>query len=145
MKEIKLENIKDRKLPYEAPADYFDQLESKIHRRIHAQPEQPYHAPRLLLQWAATGLCVIMVAMSVWLLHYKTSTLPNKAMASIEDVPVDEILSYLESTEISTKEIASLSPDAARLLDINESLENIDLNAIDVNDLYVPFGIEENI
>lgn len=118
----KLEGL-PKKQPYTVPDDYFKELPGIIQARA-VKPEQ-ISAP--IFSWSATlkyALPVIALAIMLGYFGIRLSNDNINVQAMIDEIPTEELVSYLMESEISTEELLSL---------------------IDVNELDIDGMVDENI
>lgn len=119
---IKLDEI-PKKQVYSVPDDYFKELPGIIQAQV-VKPEQPpgFAITRSsALRYALPALALIMM------LVYFATRLNNDdidVQAMIDEIPTEELISYITESEITTDELLSL---------------------IDVNELDVDGMVDENI
>ena len=108
---IKLDEL-PKKQVHSVPDDYFKELPSIIQARV-IKPEQT-RTP--VLVWSSALRFALPAVALVMMLVYFGVRLNNDdidVQAMIEDIPTEELISYLTESEITTEELLSL-------IDINE-------------------------
>lgn len=119
---IKLNELPKKRL-YSVPDDYFKELPSIIQARV-VKPEQA-RTPALV--WSSALRYALPVIALVMMLVYFGVRLKNDdidVQAMIDEIPTEELISYITESEITTDELLSL----------------IDLNELDVDGM-----VDENI
>lgn len=119
---IKLDELPKKQL-YSVPDDYFKELPSIIQART-VKPEQT-QAPAL--NWSSAlryALPVIALAMMLVYFGVRINNDDIDVQAMIDEIPTEELISYITESEITTDELLSL----------------IDLNELDVDGM-----VDENI
>ena len=112
-----------KKQVYSVPDDYFKELPSIIQAR--AVEQEKTKTPVIL--WSATLRFALPVIALVMMLVYFGTRLNNDDIdiqAMLDDIPTEELVSYLTESEITTDELLSL---------------------IDINELDVDGMVDENI
>jgi hypothetical protein len=118
-------NIKLDKLPkkqlYSVPDNYFKELPSIIQARV-VKPEQT----RILIWSSALRYALPVIALVMMLIYFgaRINNDDIDVQAMIDEIPTEELISYITESEITTDELLSL----------------IDLNEIDVDGM-----VDENI
>jgi len=133
-----MKNLEDipKNHPFKVPDDYFDRLPGIIQSRIAAESgvreSKPYF--RYALQYA---LPVILIAIAA-VFYLKPSTQQN-ADSLLSSVSTDELVAYLEESEMTTDELIESADFDSESVDAIESevYFNFDLNNSDVDDLNV--------
>lgn len=119
---IKLDELPKKQL-YSVPDDYFKELPSIIQARV-VKPEQA-RTPAPV--WSSALRYALPVIALVMMLVYFGVRLKNDdidVQAMIDEIPTEELISYITESEITTDELLSL----------------IDLNELDVDGM-----VDENI
>ncbi|RED96213.1 hypothetical protein [Marinoscillum furvescens] len=129
-----------KKLPFEVPDGYFEQLEKQIHERV-AEPESM--VKWLSVRWAAVPAFVLLLATTVWITYQKTPQ--QNAATIIAEVPTNEVIAYLETMELTDEEIASLSRTPEKLLHATPHLEEMELPEEDLDFLLELYDMKETI
>lgn len=125
----KLEDI-PKNNPFKVPDGYFDRLPGIIQARVAEKAEvkeaKPYF--RYAFQYALPVMALVIIAVI-----YLVPSTPQTVDTMLATVSTEEILAYLEESEITTDEL----------------LENMDLNAENVeaieSELYLNFDELENL
>ena len=119
---FKVEDL-PKKQPYTVPDDYFKELPGIIQTRA-VKPEQ-INTP--IFSWSSSlkyALPIIALAIMLSYFGIRLSNDNINVQAMIDEIPTEELVSYLTESEISTEELLSL---------------------INVNELDIDGMIEENI
>ena len=119
---IKLDELPKKQL-YSVPDNYFNEFPSIIQARV-VQPEQT-RTPVLI--WSSALRYALPVIALVMMLIYFGVRINNDdidVQAMIDEIPTEELISYITESEITTDELLSL----------------IDLNELDVDGM-----VDENI
>ena len=108
---IKLDEL-PKKQVYSVPDDYFKELPSIIQAR--AVEQEPTKTPAIL--WSSALRYALPVIALIMMLVYFGTRLNNNDIdiqAMLDDIPTEELVSYLTESEITTEELLSL-------IDVNE-------------------------
>jgi len=126
-----MKNLEDipKNHPYKVPEGYFDRLTGVIQARIEADSKLKEPAPyfRYALQYALPFVVLLIVA----IFYFKPAKDQN-ADSLLASVSTEELIAYLEESEMTTDElIESMDFDA-------ESVEAIE------SEVYFNFDLDEN-
>lgn len=128
-----------RKLPFEVPDGYFDELEQRIQSRI----SEPRTSRWAYLKWVPVPAFMFILFITTWIIVKDSPERDAEAM--IADIPSGELIVYLEGLELTDEEIASLSNAPDQILESASGLESLDLPAEDLEQLYDIYNLEETI
>lgn len=148
-KRIKLDSIPRRNFQ-QVPEGYFDQLPSMIHKRIETESKSKSRVITIGFNWQTAAIAAAITLVLVFSGIFKSFSPPASAEDILAEVSVEEILEYLDYSEITTNEIiAVLNVDENDIDDFIENdillLNNDEFESINELDLYQEFGIEENV
>lgn len=142
MNNRKLENI-DRKLPFDAPDGYFEDLSMRVQRRVAKENMRPSYAPVFTWKWATMPALLLLIGAIAYFYQPSINTETTMATLShtelIEQVSEETIADYLmeeerwhqaELYELATSES---SPNQSALN--NELLEEEVLKEINLHEL----------
>lgn len=119
---IKLDEL-PKKQVHSVPDDYFKELPSIIQAKV----VEPEHTRTPAILWSsALRYALPAIALVIMLVYFGTRLNNNDidVQAMLDDIPTEELVSYLTDSEITTEELLSL---------------------IDVNELDVDGMVDENI
>jgi len=132
MAPIRLNEIPKKEL-LEVPERYFDELPLKIQKRI-PQSRSREHAFNLVhvLKWAPALILVVLLSLW-WLVKPETQTSTfEEQLALITD---EEIIIYLEDSEISTEDIIETVSDRSLIIEDTHIEDIIDQEIINDEEL----------
>ncbi len=138
----KIDLNKDKiKAPFRAPDGYFEGLTSRIQEKISVPQQEPL--PYFRWKWALAPAMLFMIALVVY--FYPNDTVVNVDQM-LADVTDDQIEAYLELSDISEYEIAQFIDNADDIVETNDYLEGIEMDAEDLENFIIDLeGIEQNI
>ena len=127
---MKLEDI-DKKNIYSVPDKYFDQLPGRIQTRIHAQSPKAFFALNWQLTYkiAAPALAMVLIVSYFW---YNGPTSTQSPESLLAQVSTEELVAYLETTDISMDEILE-----------TVDFENVDLDLSEETPIIQDFEITD--
>ncbi|MEM8895298.1 MAG: hypothetical protein AAGC88_12020 [Bacteroidota bacterium] len=116
MKKIDLNELK-KEQPFKAPDGYFEELPGIIQNRaVHSgRKTQIWELP--VIKWAAVPAMIIAIAVFA-VLPNNDDVDPDQLLA---EVSTDELVAYLESTEVSTTELLSMIDQPELLFEENDA------------------------
>lgn len=122
--------------PFRVEDDYFDQLTKNIQRRV-AKPSKS--VVRLKWSYAIAPILLMMLTIAIWQANLKDS--PSSSEQIIAQVSTEDILYYLEQTDLTEQDLLSLAPEGTlhELYDI----EHIDLQEENLEELLDSFDLNE--
>ena len=144
---MKLEDIKKKNI-YSVPDKYFDQLPARIQSRVNEK--KPVLG--LSLNWslafkvAAPALTLVLI-----LFYFGISTTDNSTLSSDEmlaQVSTDDLIAYLETTDITIDEIIEELDLSNIELDFYEEgpiMQNMDMNDEEIEALLDEYGIDGDL
>ncbi len=143
---MKLEDINKKNI-YSVPDKYFDQLPARVQARIQAKKPEGFFS----LNWsftykvAAPALAMAMLVLFFW---FDNPVRNQSAESLLAQVATDDLIAYLETTDITTDEIIE-SIDFENIdLDLSEEtpiMEGIEMNEESINSILDEFGVDEDI
>jgi hypothetical protein len=143
---MKLEDIEKKNI-YRVPDRYFDQLPMRIQSRVNA--ENPVN--RFTFSWKFVTKIAVPAFALVLILFYFGINNSNTNLSSeqlLAMVDTEDIIAYLETTDITADEI--LEEIDLSMLDLDFSdegamMEDIDMDAEDMDVLFDEFGIDSEL
>jgi hypothetical protein len=143
---MKLEDIKKKNI-YSVPNRYFDQLPARIQSRV----QEKKSVFGFTLDWSlAFKLAVPALALVFILFYFGVST--NYSGQSAEEllaqVSTDDLIAYLETTDITTDEIIDELDLSNIVLDFYEDgpiMQDMDMNDAEIDALLDKYGIDDEI
>ena len=135
MKNIDLNKL-DRNQPFKAPDRYFEELPSVIQSKAIESNRKAETWKLPIIKWAAVP--AIIVAVLIFLILPKNEN--KNAEQILSEVSTEELVAYLESSEMSTAELLDLINEPNSLFDetdiLSEDLTDDDFNQlIDIYDV----------
>jgi hypothetical protein len=144
---MKLEDIKKKNI-YTVPDKYFDQLPTRIQSRVN--DKKPVLGVRL--NWKlALKVTVPVVAVVMILFYFGIATMKNSTLSSEEllaQVSTDDLIAYLETTDITADEIIEEVDFTNIDLDFYENgpiMQDIELNNEEIDALLDEYGIDGDL
>lgn len=144
---MKLEDIKKKNI-YTVPDKYFDQLPTRIQSRVN--DKKPVLGVRL--NWKlALKVTVPVVAVVMILFYFGIATMRNSTLSSEEllaQVSTDDLIAYLETTDITADEIIEEVDFTNIDLDFYENgpiMQDIELNNEEIDALLDEYGIDGDL
>lgn len=144
---MKLEDIKKKNI-YAVPDKYFDQLPTRIQSRVN--DKKPVLGVRL--NWKlALKVTVPVVAVVMILFYFGIATMKNSTLSSEEllaQVSTDDLIAYLETTDITADEIIEEVDFTNIDLDFYENgpiMQDIELNNEEIDALLDEYGIDGDL
>ncbi len=115
MKKINLNEL-DRKQPFKAPDGYFEELPSIIQSKAVDSDKrtQPWEMP--VIRWVAVPAMIIAIVIFSILPNDENNN-PDQLLA---EVSTEELVAYLESTDMSTADLLEMIDEPNRLFDDTE-------------------------
>ncbi len=113
---MKLEDI-DKKNIYKVPDNYFDELPLKIQSRIEKEKTALRHGFNWRLTWKIAAPALAAVIAIFFFVGRPENSQPQSPVELLAQVSTEDVIAYLEMTDITTDEI----------------LEEIDLNGVDLD------------
>ena len=144
---MKLEDIKKKNI-YTVPDKYFDQLPTRIQSRVN--DKKPVLG--VPLNWKlALKVTVPVVAVVMILFYFSIATNRNSTLSSDEllaQVSTDDLIAYLETTDLTTDEIIEEVDFTNIDLDFYENgpiMQDIELNNEEIDALLDEYGIDGDL
>ncbi|MFY0599016.1 MAG: hypothetical protein JXR03_05055 [Cyclobacteriaceae bacterium] len=136
---IKLDDI-ENKNPYQVPEGYFESLTADIQGKI-AVEKRPAFFKTFKLALIPSFAAILAIAF--WFIQLdKTDTMSAETL--LAQVSQDEILNYLDESELSITELVSLTSDPDQLLEEDPNyLNGLDLDEENIDDLINTFDLNE--
>ncbi|MFT6865855.1 MAG: hypothetical protein ACJA08_000681 [Cyclobacteriaceae bacterium] len=138
---IQIDDI-EKKNPYQVPDGYFLKLTSDIQAKVVTETNK-YHAPQWIIRWAMVPALMVMVFAGYWIYDSNNPSISQSEtlLAAISD---EEILSYLDESELSLNELVSLTSDFSGFIDEDANyLQGLDLENENIDDLINAFDLKE--
>ena len=139
---MKLEDI-DKKNIYKVPERYFDELPMKIQAKIEKQSATREHALNWNLWWKIAVPAMAVVLFFVLIKTPETAR-PQTPEELLAQVSANDVIAYLELTDISTDEILEEIDIAAIEMDFAEDpIMGLQFEDDDIELLLDDYGIDE--
>ncbi|WP_258105117.1 hypothetical protein [Marinoscillum sp. MHG1-6] len=136
---IKLDDI-DNKHPFRVPDGYFDKLSADIRERVSVK-DSGIKVLIKQMHWAyAIPTMILMLAIGIWMFNTESQPPTELLLAEVSD---DAILEYLESTDLSLEELASIAESPEQLFENSDYLQGIDLEEENLDDLMNTFDLND--
>ncbi len=137
MKKIRLDEI-DKKIPFQVPEGYFDKLTVDIQARVSDQSKSRW-VMKPELKWAMRGAFVVLLVLTTIFFPKTEIQTTEQLLAQVDD---QELISYLESMELSDEQLA-LTLDETNLDELlDDSFDDLELNEEDLDDLLIDYEYE---
>ena len=144
---MKLDDIKKKNI-YTVPNKYFDQLPMRIQSRVNEKkPVFGVHLNwKLALKITTPAIAVVMI-----LLYFGIATVRNSTLTSDElltQVSTDDLIAYLETTDITTDEIIEEMDFSTIDLEFYEEgpiMQDIEMSDEEIDALMDEYGIDGEI
>lgn len=143
---MKLEDINKKNI-YTVPDKYFDQLPARIQSRVNEEKPVSW----LRWDWTLTYKLVAPVAAMLLLIFYfgqRPDSGFQNAEAILAEVNTEDLIAYLETTDITTEEIVESLDLYDMDLDLYQEesiIEDLQIEHEELDDLYDAFGLDENM
>jgi len=143
---MKLEDIKKKNI-YTVPDNYFDQLPTKIQSRINEKTP----VFRIKLSWSLVFKVATPAFAMIMILFYfglKNNNTYESADEILSQVSSQDLIAYLETTDITTDEIIEEIDFTDVELDFYEDgsiMQDIEMNKDNINTLLDEYGIDTDI
>ncbi len=140
---MKLEDIKKKNI-YSVPDKYFDQLPTRIQSRVN--DKKPVLGVPLNWKLALKVAAVVMILFYFGIATMKNSTLSSEEL--LAQVNTDDLIAYLETTDITTDEIIEEVDFTNIDLDFYENgpiMQDIELNNEEIDALLDEYGIDGDL
>ena len=141
---MKLEEINKKNI-YKVPDQYFDQLPMRIQSRVDAQ--KPVN--RFTFSWNfAAKIAVPAMVLLLFYFGIDNSNTGQSTEQLLAMVDTEDIIAYLETTDITTDEILEqidLSTIELDFADEESMMQDIEMDVEDMDILFDEFGIESEI
>jgi len=135
----KLDDI-EKKVGFEVPKGYFEDLPMKVQQRIHTEKKEKvfWKTPSWSLAMAAS---VVLLLGFVFLLSGPTTELEDL----LADVPEEALVAYLDELELDAYDLASAFPEAANELEFEdiEIMDGLEMEDISIDDVLLEYDLEE--
>lgn len=140
---MKLEDIKKKNI-YSVPDHYFDQLPTRIQSRVNEKkPVLGFSLGwNLVFKIAAPALAVIFIVFYFGIGNNYSGQSADELLAQVD---TEDLIAYLETTNISTDEILEEIDFTDIDLDFYENgsiMQDMDMNNSEIDDLLEEYGIE---
>ena len=132
MKRMKLEDL-NKKVPFQVPDGYFDQLTVDIQSKIKEKPLRQW-SPSPRLRWAAVAAAMVVLIGTIWIFNQPAQ--PVTAADLLADVNEQALLDYLDVTDLSDAELLEgLSEDDLQELWTDDALDQLNLESEALDEL----------
>jgi hypothetical protein len=143
---MKLEDINKKNI-YTVPEKYFDQLPGRVQARIQTKKPEGIFALNWSLTYkiAAPALAMVMLVFYFW---YDGPENIQSVESLLTQVATDDLVAYLETTDITTEEIIeSIDFDNIDLdlTDETQIMPGIEMNEESINSIIDEFGVDEDL
>ena len=144
---MKLEDIKKKNI-YKVPDNYFDQLSTRIQSRVN-EKKPVLGVPlnwKLALKVAVPVVAVVMILFYFGIASMRNSTLSSEEL--LAQVNTDDLIAYLETTDITTDEIIEEVDFTNIDIDFYENgpiMQDIELNNEEIDALLDEYGIDGDL
>lgn len=141
MKKFDLDNIDKVNPPFEVPDRYFDALESKIQAEI--DQKRGYNRPTAISwKWGLIPAMAVVILMILFPVFKNQQQ--ETADQLVAELSSDDILTYLEQTDITEYDIATLTSQPEELLPESENIiEDIELSEDDFEGLLDQYDLND--
>ncbi len=144
---MKLEDIKKENI-YTVPDKYFDQLPTRIQTRVYKK--KPVFS--LLFNWNLAYKIASPIAIALLLvIYFGVPRFSNSTLTAEEilaQVSSDDLVAYLQTTDITTDEIIEEIDFAIIDLDFDDQdpiMQEMQINEKDIDALMDEYGIEDDL
>lgn len=143
---MKLEDIKKKNI-YTVPDKYFDQLPTRIQSRVNEKNP----VLRLSLDWRMVFKVAVPALTVVFFVFYFSIGNQNSAQSADEllaELETEDIIAYLQTTDITTDEIIEELDLSDIELDFYEEgpiMQDMDMNDAEIDALLEEYGIDPEI
>ena len=131
---------------FATPKDYFEHLSDRIMDRIDAEEAKKTREGRVLPIWRymgyAAAACVSLLAI-VWI-GGRDEQMLKSAEELLAEVDTNELVLYLQNSELDTEDIIEAAYAANLSLQHTEGLMPMDLEGADVEMLYENYGVSKD-
>ena len=143
---MKLEDIKKKNI-YSVPDKYFDQLPTRIQARVNeSKPVFSISWSRnLIYKIAAPTLVIIFIA---FYFGIESNNFESNADTLLAQVGTDDLIAYLETTNLTTDEIieeVDLSDLDLDFYDEGPIMQDMNISDEEMNTLFDEYGIEGDL
>ena len=143
---MKLEDIKKKNI-YSVPDKYFDQLPTRIQARVN--DSKP--AFKLSWRWNLLYKIAVPTLVIIFIVFYfgiESNNFESNADNLLAQVSSDDLIAYLETTDLTTDEIIEeldLSDLELDFYDEGPIMQDMNINEEEMNVLFDEYGIEGDI
>ena len=143
---MKLDDIKKKNV-YNVPDRYFEQLPGRIQTRVSKKKPDFFYSFnwKLTAQIASPVLAVLLL---IFYFGIGTQTSALSAEELLAEVTTEDVIAYLETTDLSADEIIEELDLSMVDLDFNEDgpiMEDLEMNEQDLDLLFDEYGIESEL
>lgn len=138
MNKIRLDDI-DKKVPFEVPENYFDQLTSQIQDRVKEKPKRQW-LPYGQVRWAVAGaFSLVLVALIIFYPEDNALSV-DQMLAEVSD---EDLMEYLDFSEVSDFELVE-GIESSELDGVlgTDTLGDLDFEENDLNDLLNEYELD---
>ncbi len=135
----KLDDI-DKKLKFDVPERYFEDLPMKIQKRVESENRKNYSLKVPSWSLAMTAAVAVIVGfLFVW----------NGSDSSVEDllaeIPDDDLIAYIEELNLDTYDLAAAFPESSEEIEFEdvEMMEGLEIEDLSIDDILLEYDIEE--
>lgn len=133
---------KATKQVFSVPDDYFDKLPTIIQSKAIDSTKKTSVFHTNLWFKLALPVLLVLVVVSYWGFKYQTSTSDAQIEAMLADISTEEMVNYLDQTDLSSEDLLELvSFEGEQIDDFSVDLENISDEDLEL--LMDDFNIEE--
>lgn len=143
---MKLEDIKKKNI-YSVPDKYFDQLPTRIQARVNESKPAFDRSWNWNLVYKISVPALVVICL-VFYFGLKPNNLEPNADTLLAQVSTDDLIAYLETTNLTTDEIIEeidLSDLDLDFYDEGPIMQDMDINDEEINALFDEYGIEGDI
>ena len=136
MKKINIENI-ERKLPFDVPEGYFDELPRQIQNRVQENEGRYFSINWSWKRTALAGIAASIIGVLLWVTYpQKQYTLEEESLSRVNN---QEIVNYLKSNYLSQQEIS----DETQVSEFDTDSDDVILQELTIDDDDLKKAIQE--
>ena len=129
---LNLDDLEKRNI-FQVPENYFSELPTTIQSRVHdIKSRNRRWKLSISLKYAIPAVCIIFIGIYLGLFNQSTTTNPGYEEI-LAEISTEDLMTYLESTDISTEELIASIDDGDIDLDFSDDAVNPMLD-IEMND-----------
>ena len=138
MKQIKLDDI-EKKVPFEVPEDYFEQLTSLIQDKVYEKPKRQW-IPTGQMKWAVYGILALILVAIVLFYPNTPSPTSQDLLAEVSD---QDLLEYLDLNGFSGYELVDgMEDEDIDDLWEDDTFENLELDESELNNILIDYELD---